>query len=93
MRQLQYMLLLVCMVFSSMLFAQEPEGKPSRGAMDMLGAKGTFAFKPTDWIVSETTWWKDTDGVAPETAGCHVVTDKAGKLNGRTFGEACKMAC
>ncbi len=55
----------------------------------MAGAKGTFDFKPKDWAQGQTTWWKDTDGVKPGKAGCHVGTDQDGKANGRMFGEAC----
>ncbi len=62
---------------------------PSSGAAGMPGAKGTFEFKPTDWIEGATSWWKDSDGVDPGTAGCHLGTDADGKPNGRMFGEAC----
>jgi hypothetical protein len=64
-------------------------GKPSAGAEGMPGALGTFEFKPTDWIEGTTSWWKDSDGVAPGVAGCHIGTDAEGKPNGRMFGEAC----
>ena len=63
--------------------------EPSSGAQGMAGAKGTFEFKPDDWIAGETTFWKDTDGVDPGTAGCHIGTDEDGSPNGRMFGEAC----
>ena len=59
---------------------------PSKGALNMPGAKGTFEFKPTDW---NTTYWKDSDGVNPGIAGCHVGTNSKGEPNGRMFGEAC----
>ncbi len=63
---------------------------PSSGAADMAGAKGTFSFKPSDWKgTGHKSWWKDSDGVGPGVAGCHVGTDETGKANGRTFGEAC----
>lgn len=62
---------------------------PSAGAHDMPGAKGTFEFRPADWKAGETSWWKDSDGVDPGTAGCHIGTDSKGKPNGRMFGEAC----
>ena len=55
----------------------------------MPGAMGTFEFKPSDWIEGATTWWKDSDGVDPGTAGCHIGTDSDGVPNGRMFGEAC----
>ncbi|WP_028763094.1 hypothetical protein [Shewanella colwelliana] len=64
-------------------------GQPSSGAKQMAGAKGTFAFKPADWIAAKQTWWKDSDGVAPGVAGCHIGTDEHGVANGRMFGEAC----
>lgn len=55
----------------------------------MAGAKGPIEFKPEDWSAGNTTWWKDSDGVDPGTAGCHVGTDSKGVPNGRMFGEAC----
>lgn len=64
-------------------------GKPSAGAEGMAGTKGTFDFKPQDWMEGTTSWWKDSDGVSPGVAGCHIGTDADGKPNGRTFGEAC----
>ena len=50
-------------------------GDPSSGAKGMPGAEGTFNFKPADWIEGKTTWWEDSDGVAPGVAGCHIGTD------------------
>ena len=64
-------------------------GEPSSGAKGMPGAKGTFEFKPTDWMEGTTSWWKDSDGIDPGVAGCHIGTDAEGKPNGRMFGEAC----
>ena len=55
----------------------------------MPGATGTFEFKPSDWQEGVTTWWKDSDGIAPGEAGCHIGTDEQGAPNGRMFGEAC----
>ena len=64
---------------------------PSEGARGMCGAMGTIEYEPTDWMPGETTWWLDTDGVDPGTAGCHLgLTARDGKLNGRLFGEACR---
>lgn len=63
--------------------------EPSPGAKEMSGAVGTFEFKPQDWKEGETSWWKDSDGVDPGTAGCHIGTDSDGAPNGRMFGEAC----
>lgn len=63
--------------------------EPSAGAMGMPGALGTFEFKPADWMEGTTSWWKDSDGVDPGTAGCHIGTDADGTPNGRMFGEAC----
>lgn len=76
---------------SSALFACADHGKPSDLAKDIPGAKGTIKFKPDDrkpwtWRAS---WWKDSDGVDPGVAGCHIGTDKNGVPNGRKFGEAC----
>ena len=64
-------------------------GDASRGAHGMPGATGTFDFKPSDWQEGTTSWWKDSDGVAPGKAGCHIGTDEQGNPNGRMFGEAC----
>ena len=83
---------LAVLLFSALLimtaYADEV-GAPSAGAKDLPGAEGTFEFKPKDWVAGETTWWKDTDGVDPGVAGCHIGTDDQGIPNGRTFGEAC----
>ena len=65
------------------------DGKPSPGAEGKPGALGTFELEPQDWMEGQTTWWKDSDGVDPGTAGCHVGTDGEGTPNGRLFGEAC----
>ncbi|CAH0990996.1 hypothetical protein SIN8267_01097 [Sinobacterium norvegicum] len=65
------------------------DGQPSSGAKDMAGAEGVFAFTPTDVMPDETSWWIDSDGVAPGIAGCHIGTDELGRENGRSFGEAC----
>lgn len=73
-----------------MSFAAMADSPPSGGAEGMAGAKGTFSFEPSDWKgKGQTTWWKDTDGVDPGVAGCHIGTDADGKANGRVFGEAC----
>lgn len=62
---------------------------PSDGAKDMPGAAGTIVFKPDDWQEGQTTWWMDSDGIDPGTAGCHFGTDSEGEPNGRMFAEAC----
>jgi hypothetical protein len=84
---------IAALVFSLFLAScahhQKHESMPSAGAQDIAGAKGTFEFKPADWKESETSWWKDSDGVKPGVAGCHIGTDEAGAPNGRMFGEAC----
>ena len=72
-----------------MAYAASASDEPSSGAKGMPGALGTFEFKPTDWEEGETTWWKDSDGVDPGAAGCHIGTDSKGTPNGRMFGEAC----
>ena len=56
----------------------------------MPGAQGTIEFKPTDWMGNVTTYWKDTDGIDPGVAGCHIGVTQAGQPNGRSFGEACQ---
>lgn len=68
--------------------AQE-HSEPSAGAKNMPGATGTIEFKPKDWKEGETTWWIDSEGIAPGMAGCHIGTDESGAPNGRMFGEAC----
>ena len=70
-------------------FSANADDGPSELTQGMAGARGTFEFKPEDWSAGETTWWKDTDGVDPGTAGCHIGTDSNGEPNGRMFGEAC----
>ena len=73
----------------TLLIAACNDHAPSEGAVNEPGAKGTFEFTPTDWQKDKKTWWKDTDGVAPGVAGCHIGTNEEGKANGRFFGEAC----
>jgi len=69
--------------------AHKHKGGPSSGAHHMAGAEGTFSFKPKDWVGEQTSWWKDSDGVMPGIAGCHIGTDEKGVPNGRIFGEVC----
>ncbi|AXS39812.1 hypothetical protein [Breoghania sp. L-A4] len=72
---------------------EEHLGAPSAGAQGMPGAQGTFEFKPTDWTgMGTSSWWTDTDGVDPGSAGCHIGRTEDGTLSGRTFGEACTEA-
>jgi hypothetical protein len=85
---LSSLLLLSCLLSISTLTHAET-GKPSSGAKNMAGATGTFAFRPNDWQQDNKTWWKDTDGIAPGVAGCHIGTNEQGEPNGRMFGEAC----
>lgn len=71
--------------------AQGQHAQPSDGAKGMPGALGTIEYKPTDWKgMGVTTYWKDTDGVDPGVAGCHIGVMQDGKPNGRFFGEACQ---
>ena len=65
------------------------DSEPSDGAKDMAGAVGTFVFQPADWKSGTSSFWKDSDGIDPGTAGCHIGTDADGEPNGRMFGEAC----
>lgn len=67
----------------------DSDKEPSAGAAGMAGATGTIEFQPDDWQEGTTSWWKDTDGIAPGMAGCHLGTDSLGAPNGRMFGEAC----
>lgn len=81
---------LICAVSALLASAgARAAGNPSSGAEGMAGAMGTFEFKPQDWTEGETTWWKDSDGIGPGVAGCHIGTDGTGAPNGRMFGEAC----
>ncbi len=88
-RIIQYVAILALLVSVSMSNACA-SGAPSAGAEGMAGAVGTFDFKPDDWMEGTTSWWKDSDGIAPAVAGCHIGTDADGNPNGRTFGEACQ---
>jgi hypothetical protein len=82
------LLLTFCILMMS--YAALADSPPSDGAKGMAGAKGTFSFEPSDWKgKGQTTWWKDSDGIDPGVAGCHIGTDSGGKANGRKFGEAC----
>jgi hypothetical protein len=83
------LLLAVCIAMLLGASMANAASEPSSGAKGMPGAKGTFEFKPTDWMEGTTSWWKDSDGVVPDVAGCHIGTDAEGKPNGRMFGEAC----
>ncbi len=66
-----------------------PWHEPSTSAAGMPGALGTFDYKPSDSKDDSLSWWEDSDGVAPGTAGCHIGTDSNGTPNGRLFGEVC----
>lgn len=59
---------------------------------NLPGGLGRFPFTP-DPRRPGTTYWKDSDGVDPGTAGCHIETDAHGQPDphGRHFGEACGM--
>lgn len=89
MSRLLTLMLALCIAMLSVASAVGASGEPSSGAKGMAGAKGTFEFKPEDWMEGEISWWKDSDGVDPGTAGCHIGTDSEGKPNGRMFGEGC----
>lgn len=85
-----YRLTLLIFLLSGLPACSEPsDHEPSSAAREMAGAVGTFEFRPQDWTAGTTTWWKDTDGVDPGVAGCHVGTAPDGTPNGRMFGEAC----
>jgi hypothetical protein len=86
-----FRILAVCLpVLMLLTSAQAQHSEPSDGAKGMPGAQGTIEFKPTDWKGNVTTYWKDSDGINPGVAGCHIGVTKAGKRNGRSFGEACQ---
>jgi hypothetical protein len=89
-----FRILVVCipvLMFLSVAQGQHHE-EPSADAKGMPGALGTMEYKPTDWKGNVTTYWKDTDGVDPGVAGCHIGVTQDGKPNGRFFGEACQNA-
>lgn len=89
--------LMLALCSPMLLHASEADGPPSRDARGMPGALGTFHFEPPDWVGNPdhpnppgpTTYWIDTDGVDPGTAGCHLGQTVQGQRNGRMFGEAC----
>jgi len=89
MSRLIALMLALCVSMLAVVSNVNATGEPSSGAKGMPGAKGTFEFKPEDWMEGETSWWKDSDGVDPGVAGCHIGTDSEGKPNGRMFGEGC----
>lgn len=89
-RFLRIVVVCIPMLMFSNVARGEHSEQPSSGAKGKPGALGTIEFKPTDWAGDVTTYWKDSDGVDPGTAGCHVGVTKSGKPNGRTFGEACQ---
>ena len=89
MSRLFTLMLAFCVPMLMAVSIANASSEPSSGAKGMPGAKGTFEFKPTDWMEGTTSWWKDSDGVDPDVAGCHIGTDAEGKPNGRMFGEAC----
>ena len=81
--------LLFCLSIALVACTHVKHQTPSSGAANMPGAKGTFEFAPQDRIAGVTSWWKDSDGINPGVAGCHIGTDEQGQPNGRMFGEAC----
>jgi len=90
----QIILAVLMTAFIPMLLLSNAAGAdhaaPSAGAKGMPGALGTIEYKPADWKGKVSTYWDDTDGVAPGVAGCHVGVTQAGKPDGRFFGEACQ---
>ena len=83
------LLLSMVLLLTSQAFAHGALGGPSSEAKSMAGAKGTFEFKPADWTQGQKSWRRDSDGIAPGIAGCHIGTDEQSIPNGRMFGEAC----
>jgi hypothetical protein len=72
--------------------AQGQHEEPSDEAKGMPGALGTIPYRPDDWKgPGVTTYWRDTDGVDPGVAGCHIgLQPNSIRPNGRHFGEACQ---
>ena len=68
---------------------------PSSEASVLFGALGRFRVKPSQidpdypWYEGQTTVWQDTDGVAPQVAGCHIEINPVVPLSPRNFGELC----
>src|SRR6266516_318743 len=88
-----FRILAVCIpIFMLLTSSQGQHSEPSTGAKGMPGAQGTIEFKPTDWKGNVTTYWKDSDGVKPGVAGCHIGVAQNGRRNGRFFGEACESS-
>jgi hypothetical protein len=57
-----------------------------------LALAALIIIKPEGWKgTGVTTYWKDSDGIKPGVAGCHVEVTKGGKsfTGRRVFGEAC----
>lgn len=90
-----FLMLVLCS--SGLLHAAEADGPPSCEAKGMPGAVGTFELKPPGWIGSPrhpnppgpTTYWIDSDGVDPGTAGCHREHTSQRGPKVRKFGEYC----
>ena len=85
--------IMIALMLPMLLLPNVAEGEhsgPSKGASGMPGATGTMEYKPADWKGNVTTYWKDSDGIAPGVAGCHLGVTKSGEPNGRFFGEACQ---
>jgi hypothetical protein len=89
MRQFTRFALLFFVLTAPIVSMVAAAGDATPSAQKMPGSKGTFEFKPADWQEGKTTWWRDSDGVGPGVAGCHVGADAEGAPNGRMFGEAC----
>ena len=86
-------LLAFCIPTMMLLNAAGANEPPTAGASKIPGAKGTIEYKPEGWKgAGVTTYWKDSDGIKPGVAGCHVEVTKSGKSfpGRRVFGEACK---
>jgi hypothetical protein len=85
-------LLAFCIATMMLLNAASANDPPTAGASKIPGAKGTIEYKPEGWKgVGVTTYWRDSDGIRPGVAGCHVEVTKSGKsfTGRRVFGEAC----
>lgn len=78
-----------CVLMTAASLSAADDHKPSKCAEGMPGARGTIVFTPPGHMPGTTTWWKDTDGIAPGIAGCHFETDEDGNPKERFFGEVC----
>ena len=85
-------LLAFCIPTMMLLNAASANEPPTAGASKIPGAKGTIEYKPEGWKgTGVTTYWKDSNGIKPGVAGCHVEVTKSGKSFPGISGRPVKM--